>query len=107
MARSRRPPRPGALADLSPLRILTQILLLQASYYVSAAILLSFTALTAGKPISLDLLLSWRTLRGDVTEGWMWALVWMLNGVVTSVPLPHPLILLLVVLQDPDVTRAT
>jgi len=90
MARLRRPARPGALADLSPLRILTQITILQAAYYASAAILLSFTALTAGKPISLALLLSWRTLRGDVTEGWMWALVWMLNGVVTSVHSPFP-----------------
>ncbi|KAF4305741.1 Integral membrane protein SYS1-related protein [Botryosphaeria dothidea] len=82
MARRRRPPRPGALADVAPLRILTQIVLLQLAYYVSAAILIVFTALVAGRDVSLDLLLSWRSLRGDVTVGWMLGLVWMLNSLI-------------------------
>ncbi|KAK8218185.1 integral membrane protein S linking to the trans Golgi network-domain-containing protein [Phyllosticta capitalensis] len=82
MPRRRRPPRPGALADVAPLRILTQILLLQLAYYVSAAILIIFTALVAGKDVSIDLLLSWRSVRGDVTVGWMLGLVWMLNSLI-------------------------
>ncbi|EOD48164.1 Integral membrane protein SYS1-related protein [Neofusicoccum parvum] len=87
MARRRRPPRPGALADVAPLRILTQIVLLQLAYYVSAAVLIVFTALVAGRDVSLDLLLSWRSLRGDVTVGWMLGLVWMLNSLVWYAPL--------------------
>ena len=82
MPRRRRPPRPGALADVAPLRIFTQIVLLQLAYYLSAAILILFTALVAGKDVSLDLLLSWRSLRGDVTVGWMLGLVWMLNSLI-------------------------
>lgn len=88
MARHRRPPRPGALADLSPLRIATQIAVLQCAYYASAGVLLLFTALTAGKPIrggGGELLLQWRGIRGDVAEGWMYGLVWMLNAAVTWV----------------------
>jgi hypothetical protein len=82
MPRRRRPPRPGALADLAPMRILTQIVVLQAGFYVSAAILILFTALVAGKEVSLDLLLSWRSLRGDTTVGWTLGLVWMLNSLI-------------------------
>lgn len=78
--RPRRPPRPGTLQDLSPLRILTQILALQAAYYTSALILIVFTSLTAGYHMNLDLLLNWSKLRGDVTEGWMFGLCWMLNS---------------------------
>jgi protein SYS1 len=85
MPRKRRPPRPGALAELAPLRILSQILLLQLAYYVSAIILLVFSALVAGQEVKIDLLLSWRTLRGDTTVGWMLALVWMLNAFATYV----------------------
>lgn len=87
MARRRRPPRPGALADVAPLRILTQIVLLQLAYYLSAAVLIVFTALVAGRDVSLDLLLSWRSLRGDVTVGWMLGLVWMLNSLIWYAPL--------------------
>ncbi|EON68915.1 hypothetical protein W97_08173 [Coniosporium apollinis CBS 100218] len=85
MPRRRRPPRPGALADLAPLRILTQIALLQVLYYACAAVLILFTALVAGKELSLDLLLSWRSLRGDITVGWMLGLVWMLNSLICVV----------------------
>lgn len=80
MPRRRRPPRPGALADLAPLKILKNIVLLQLAYYATAAILIVFTALVAGKDVSLDLLLGWRPLRGDVTMGWMLGFVWMLNS---------------------------
>ncbi|OCL08428.1 hypothetical protein AOQ84DRAFT_340375 [Glonium stellatum] len=85
MPRRRRPPRPGALADLAPLRIFRQIVTLQVAYYACAAILILFTALVAGKEINLDLLLSWRSLRGDTTVGWTLGLVWMLNALICVV----------------------
>jgi hypothetical protein len=83
MPRPHRPRRPGALADLNPLHICTQILLLQVAYYVGATTLIVFTALVAGKELGLDLLLSWRTLRGDTTVGWMLGLVWILNSLIS------------------------
>lgn len=82
MARRRRPARPGALADLAPTRILSQILLLQLLYYAVAAALILFTALVAGKQVTLDLVLSWRTLRGDITTGWMLGLCWMMDSLI-------------------------
>jgi len=87
MPRKQRPRRPGALTDLQPLRILTQIVILQVAYYVSAAVLIIFTVLVAGKQLSLDLLLSWHSLRGDTTVGWMLGLVWMLNSLFSVVGL--------------------
>lgn len=83
MPRRRAPARPGALKDLSPIRILTQIALLQLSYYVASAILIAFTTLVAGQEVNLDLLLSWRSLKGNVTTGWTLGLCWVLGGVVT------------------------
>ena len=82
MPRRRRPPRPGALADLSPLRILTQIAVLQALYYACSSVLIVFTALVAGKELTVDLILSWRSLRGDTTVGWTLGLVWLLNSLI-------------------------
>lgn len=92
--RHRRPPRPGALQTLSPLRILTQILLLQTLHYASAIALILLTALAAGKPFSLDLVLSWRSLRGDTTVGWTLGLCWVMCAgagyVFSSSLLPFP-----------------
>lgn len=85
MPRKQRPRRPGALTDLQPLRILSQIVLLQVAYYVCAAILIVFTALVAGKDVNLDLLLSWHSIRSDTTVGWMLGLVWMLNSLFRCV----------------------
>lgn len=82
MARRRRPPRPGALTELPPLKILTQIVILQAIWYAAATALILFTALVAGKHFSFDLVLSWRSLRGDTTVGWMLGLVWLLNSLI-------------------------
>ena len=76
----RRAPRPGSLKDLSPLRILTQIIVLQLAYYASAMVLIVFTALTAGRHMSVDLFLGWHNIRGDITEGWMFGLCWILNS---------------------------
>jgi hypothetical protein len=87
MPRKRRPPRPGALADLAPLRILRKMLLLQAAYYGAAAVLLTFSVLVAGRRPELDLLLGWRTVRADTTVGWMLALVWLLTSLARYVTL--------------------
>ncbi|KAL2826970.1 integral membrane protein S linking to the trans Golgi network-domain-containing protein [Aspergillus cavernicola] len=78
----RRPPPAGARTDLPPLKILRKILILQIAYYVSAAALILFTTLVYGTAFSLDLVLSWSSLRGDTTIGWMLGLVWMLNSLL-------------------------
>lgn len=61
----------------APIRILTQILTLQLLYYLSTTSLILFTALTAGKPFTPDLVLSWKSLRGDTAVGWTLGLCWM------------------------------
>ncbi|KAK0649363.1 integral membrane protein S linking to the trans Golgi network-domain-containing protein [Cercophora newfieldiana] len=80
MARRRRPPRPGALSELPPLKILSQIAALQALYYLTALILLLFTSLVAGTHFSLDLIFGWSSVRGDTTQGWIIGLIWILDG---------------------------
>jgi len=84
--RPRRPPRPGALTELPPLKILTQIAVLQSIWYLVATALILFTALVAGKNFSVDLVLNWRSLRGDTTVGWMLGFVWILNSFIGFVP---------------------
>ncbi len=82
----RRPARPGALKDLAPLRILTQIALLQLSYYLVAIILIAFVSVVGtGQRPALKNFFDWRELRGDVTKGWMLGLCWMLDSLVTYV----------------------
>lgn len=88
MARRRRPPRPGALTELPPLKILYQIVALQTIWYTAGTALILFTALVAGKHFNLDLVLSWRSLRGDTTVGWMLGLVWLLNSFIGFAPSP-------------------
>lgn len=85
MARRRRPPRPGALADLSPSRILKQIALLQVFYYGVAIVLIVFTTFVAGRHPDTKAILDWRELRGDVTTGWTLALCWLLGSLITYV----------------------
>ncbi|KAI3395349.1 hypothetical protein diail_1405 [Diaporthe ilicicola] len=80
MARRRRPPRSGALTELPPLRILSQIAALQALYYFAALVLMLFTALVSGRGFSLDLVLGWSAVRGDTTQGWLNGLMWILDG---------------------------
>ncbi|KAF3058986.1 Protein SYS1 [Trichoderma lentiforme] len=80
MARRRRPPRAGALTELPPLKIASQIAILQALYYFAALVLILFTTLVAGMPFSFDLILGWDRVRGDTTQGWLMAFVWLLNG---------------------------
>lgn len=76
----RRPPPSYALSSLSPLRISIQILALQLGYYICTTALILFTALTAGRPFSMDLVLSWRSLRGDTAVGWTLGLCWLVGG---------------------------
>lgn len=83
MPRRRRPPRPGALADLSPIRILTQIAFLQLCYYGIAIVLIVFTTFVAGKHPDASQILDWHNLRGDVTTGWTLGLCWMLDSLIT------------------------
>ena len=83
MARRRRPPRPGALADLSPSRIIKQIALLQLCYYGVAIVLIVFTTFVAGRHPDTKAILDWRELRGDVTTGWTLALCWLLGSLIT------------------------
>jgi len=83
MPRRRRPARPGALADLAPFRVLTQIVVLQALYYLIAAALIIFTTLVAGQQVSVGLLFDWQQIRGDVTSGWTLALCWMMTSLVS------------------------
>ena len=76
--RRRRPPRaPGALYDLPPLSIIRKILILQVAFYLFATILILFTALVFGRPVSVGLVLDWRTVRGDTTIGVMMGGVWL------------------------------
>ncbi|KXJ90266.1 integral membrane protein S linking to the trans Golgi network-domain-containing protein [Microdochium bolleyi] len=77
MARRRRPPRSGAITELPPLRILGQIAALQAIYYVVALVLMVFTTLVSGQGFTLDLVFGWSSLRGDNTQGWLVAFIWL------------------------------
>jgi hypothetical protein len=80
MVRRRRPRRSGALTELPPLKILGQMAILQAVFYGSALVLTLFTALVAGTPFTLDLVFGWEAVRGDTTQGWLMAFVWLLAG---------------------------
>ncbi|KAK1783272.1 integral membrane protein S linking to the trans Golgi network-domain-containing protein [Copromyces sp. CBS 386.78] len=80
MPRRRRPPRSGALTELPPLKILSQIAALQAIYYAAAFILMFFTAAVAGNPFTLDLVFGWEAVRGDNTQGWLNGFIWCLVG---------------------------
>ena len=81
--RRRKPPRPGALSDLPPLRIIRTILLLQTSYYATATILIAFSSLVLGQRFSLTLIFDWRSVRGDITQGWVIGIVWILTSFIT------------------------
>lgn len=91
MARRRRPPRPGSLSELPPLKIASQILALQALYYTFSFTLLLFSALVAGTAFTIDLVLGWQSIRGDTTQGWLCGFLAMLNGGVLMFVFPFPL----------------
>jgi len=90
--RRRAPPRrSGALTDLPPLKIVKKIVLLQLAYYASATVLVLFTTQVYGAPFNMALILSWDSIRGDTTFGWILGLVWLLNGFITYVFFTFPL----------------
>lgn len=68
------------MAELPPLRIAGQIAALQALYYLGALVLMLFTSLVAGTSFSSQLVFGWDAVRGDTTQGWLFAFVWLLNG---------------------------
>lgn len=78
----RRRPQAGPRTDLPPLKILRKILLLQTAYYATATVLILFTTAVYGTEFSMNLVLNWDVLRGDVTLGWILGLVWVLNGLI-------------------------
>ena len=80
MPRRRRPPRAGALTELPPLKIAAQIAVLQMLYYAVALVLMLFTTLVMGHRFGLDLVLGWDLVRGDTTQGWVVAFIWVLDG---------------------------
>ncbi|KAK1753053.1 integral membrane protein S linking to the trans Golgi network-domain-containing protein [Echria macrotheca] len=80
MARRKRPPRPGALSELPPLKLLTQLLALQTLYYLTSLTLHLFTSLVTGTPFTLSLVFSWTSLRGDTTAGYLSAFIALLSG---------------------------
>jgi hypothetical protein len=89
MPRRRRPPRSGAITELPPLRILSQIAALQGIYYAVALVLMLFTSLVMGIQFKLDLIFGWASLRGDTTQGWLIGFVWLCcAGVMYVIPSP-------------------
>ncbi|KAB5518723.1 integral membrane protein S linking to the trans Golgi network-domain-containing protein [Coniochaeta sp. 2T2.1] len=80
MARRRRPPRSGAISELPPLKIASQLLALQAVFYATALVLTLFASLVAGTDFSLDLVFGWQGVRGDTTTGWMAGFLLVVDG---------------------------
>ncbi|KAK8020049.1 hypothetical protein PG990_005187 [Apiospora arundinis] len=87
MPRRRKPPRAGAIAELPPLRLLSQIVAIQGIFYATALILFLFTGLVAGTGFHLDLVFGWASLRGDTTQGFVYAFVWLCCAAVVAVAL--------------------
>lgn len=80
MARRRRPPRSGAISELPPLKIASQMAALQALYYAGAFGLVLFASLVSGMSFSLDLVFSWQAVRGDTAAGWLAGFLWLVDG---------------------------
>jgi protein SYS1 len=78
------------LTELPPLKILSQIAALQGLYYLAALILMLFSALVAGTGFSLDLVFGWEAVRGDTTQGWLMAFLWILDGGFCMYAAPPP-----------------
>ncbi|KAK8137984.1 hypothetical protein PG984_001364 [Apiospora sp. TS-2023a] len=87
MPRRRKPPRAGAISELPPLRILSQIAAIQGIYYTTALILFLFTGLVAGTGFHMDLVFGWASLRGDTTQGFVYAFIWLCCSAVVAVAL--------------------
>jgi hypothetical protein len=68
------------LTELPPFKIAGQIALLQGIFYTAALVLSLFTALVAGTGFNMELVFGWEAVRGDTTQGWLMAFVWILDG---------------------------
>ncbi|KAK6540341.1 hypothetical protein TWF694_009144 [Orbilia ellipsospora] len=84
MPRRRRIRPASALESLSPVWILSQILILQTAFYSVAAVLFLFTSLVLGSAFSLDLVFSWVPLQADNAAGWTLAMVWVCNCLTSA-----------------------
>lgn len=80
MPRRRRPPRAGAVAELPPLKILAQIALLQACFYVACLVLYPFACVVGGWSFSWSLVFGWNGIRGDTSRGLVMGFVLVLVG---------------------------
>lgn len=80
MARRRRPRRSGALTELPPLKLATQIATVQAILYAVLVPLVLFTSLVSGRPFSFEQVFGWSAIRGDTTQGYLMAFIWVLAG---------------------------
>lgn len=69
-------PAPDVLA---PKRLFKQIVLLQIIYYAIATILICFADIVGGMPVSPELIFSWEPVRFDTSNGWILALLWLLD----------------------------
>ncbi|OZJ04392.1 hypothetical protein BZG36_02413 [Bifiguratus adelaidae] len=74
--------RPTAfrLTGWDPLLIVSQIISLQAVYYVSLSLAVLLCLLLTGRDISLDYVLSYREIRADTTLGWSIMLAFLINA---------------------------
>ncbi|EPE05158.1 integral membrane protein [Ophiostoma piceae UAMH 11346] len=80
MARRRRPRRSGALTELPPLKLASQIATLQAILYAVLVPLALFTSLVSGRDFSFEQVFGWSAIRGDTTQGYLMAFIWVLAG---------------------------
>ena len=90
-------PRPllsfhGPSPPLTPLPILTRILLLQLTFYTISTILLLIGHLILAAPFSPSLLYDWRAVRFDTVRGWSVAGSWAGGALATTVLLFPPLL---------------
>lgn len=72
--------RPGALTELPPLRIVSQIAALQGVFYAAALTLTLFAALAAGTRFGVEMVFGWEGVRGDTTQGWLLGFLLVLSG---------------------------
>lgn len=66
----------------SPVRLATQIVIIQTIYYLSSLLLTFFTSQLSGQPFTLDWIWDWRFVRADNVLGWTIGLLWVLNGII-------------------------
>ncbi|KAJ2896111.1 hypothetical protein MKZ38_005866 [Zalerion maritima] len=85
MPRRRRPPRAGAVGELPPLKILGQILSMQACFYAALILLYPFCCVVGGWPFTWSLVFGWEGIRGDTSRGWLMGFILALVAMVLIV----------------------